>query len=357
MELALFSQMSKLAKRMNAGYIDGSAYRGRVLIGLQVYKETASMKGTRAKKKIPSVLEKLGKEWPCFLHTEVYGVELTQSRLVGKSVSVELTVGLAKCQSSKKTLKSEGGALRKECFAEMNVRMAPMRVKLPTPFEGLLAGDGAPDLFVDVFVTTSTGRRRVGYCRIPCTHLMPVQETLTPMKVPEAASTWKLQGWFQLHADALGNHKRGDSRRAEHVRPVGQVLLRIVIQGSPVAKRGAKMMTGAELEKEGADNPNGLVNFDGIDIDAQGEGGEEGGEPPEGKSTKSLERRSEVRGERIAGTIAPEPIPPLETKRYMLQCQLYQAKSLPAADAQGASDPFAVVRCGRNQAHTLNPKP
>jgi Ca2+-dependent lipid-binding protein len=36
----------------------------------------------------------------------------------------------------------------------------------------------------------------------------------------------------------------------------------------------------------------------------------------------------------------------------MLQVQIYQAKELPAADAQGASDPFAVVRCGRNQART-----
>ena len=36
----------------------------------------------------------------------------------------------------------------------------------------------------------------------------------------------------------------------------------------------------------------------------------------------------------------------------MLQVQLYQAKDLPAADAQGSSDPFAVIRCGRNQAKT-----
>jgi hypothetical protein len=51
----------------------------------------------------------------------------------------------------------------------------------------------------------------------------------------------------RCYSDALGNHKRGESRRAEHVRPVGQVLLRMMIQGSPVAKRGAKMMTAEEL--------------------------------------------------------------------------------------------------------------
>ena len=36
----------------------------------------------------------------------------------------------------------------------------------------------------------------------------------------------------------------------------------------------------------------------------------------------------------------------------MLTVQVYQAKDLPAADAQGSSDPFAVVRCGRAQAKT-----
>jgi hypothetical protein len=50
---------------------------------------------------------------------------------------------------------------------------------------------------------------------------------------PDATETWKLQGWFQLQSDALGNHSRGKSRRAEHCKPVGQVLLRMMLQGSP----------------------------------------------------------------------------------------------------------------------------
>ena len=42
----------------------------------------------------------------------------------------------------------------------------------------------------------------------------------------------------------------------------------------------------------------------------------------------------------------------MPTRKYMLQVHLYQAKDLPAADSQGSSDPYAVVRCGRNQAKT-----
>ena len=52
MELAWFSRMSKLAKRMNAGYVEGSAYRGRALLALSLFKETRRTSGMRAKKKI-----------------------------------------------------------------------------------------------------------------------------------------------------------------------------------------------------------------------------------------------------------------------------------------------------------------
>jgi hypothetical protein len=87
-------------------------------------------------------------------YTEVYGIELNQNRHKGKTVSVELTMGLTKCRSIGKTLKAEGGVLGRECFADLNTRMTPMRVKLPTPFEGPLQGEGAPDLFVDVYINT-----------------------------------------------------------------------------------------------------------------------------------------------------------------------------------------------------------
>ena len=206
-------------------------------------KESRRNRGARPKKKIPSVIDKLGQEWPVFLHAEVYSLELNQSRHVGRAAAVEFTVGLAKLASPARALRSEGGAIGKECYAHYNLKLNPMRVKLPTPFDGPLQGEGAPDLFVDVTV----GGKRIGYCRVPVKHLMPVKECHAPMKEPDAAETWKVQGWFQLHADAIGGHKRGDSRRAEHVRPVGRVLLRMMLQGSPNAKRDAKTMSPAEV--------------------------------------------------------------------------------------------------------------
>ena len=40
------------------------------------------------------------------------------------------TMGLTKCKSPGKALKSEGGVLGRECYSDLNVRMTPMRVKL-----------------------------------------------------------------------------------------------------------------------------------------------------------------------------------------------------------------------------------
>ena len=208
MELAWFRKMSKLAKRMNAGYIEGSAYRGRVLMSMKLIEETDWNKGTiRPKKKIPSVLDNLGKEWPVFFHAEVYSLELNQSRHVGSRATVSFNMGLNSLKSPSKTLRSEGKVLGKECYANFNYRLTPMRVKLPTPFEGPLSGQGAPDLFIDV----SVGGKRIGYCRVPCSRLMPVNEESEggPHNPPPSESDWKIQGWFQLHADAIGDHKRG----------------------------------------------------------------------------------------------------------------------------------------------------
>ena len=339
MELAWFSRMSKLAKRMNAGYVEGSAYRGRALLAMSLFKETRRTSGMRAKKKIPSVIDKLGQEWPVFLHCEIHSLELNQTRHVGRAASVELTMGLVKLASPGRTLRSEGGVIGKECYANFNIIMNPMRVRLPTPFEGPLQGEGAPDLFVDVYV----GRNRIGYCRVPTKNLMPVKECHAPIKPPDATETWKLQGWFNLHADAIGDHKRGQSRRAEHVRPVGRVLLRMMLHGSPNAKRDAKMMSPAELKAQ--EEAEAAEDSDGDDPEAATAANAE-------KLAEALRRKAETRAMRAAAMEPPESIEPLPSQKFMLQVQLYQAKDLPAADAQGSSDPFAVIRCGRNQAKT-----
>ena len=205
MELVVHARMSKLAKRMNAGYAEGSAYRGRALACHDAAEGVAANRSRP--KKILSVIDKLGQEWPVYLHAEVYSVELNQSRHAGRGAAVEFTMGLVKLASPQRTLRKEGGALGKECYAHYNLKLNPMRVKLPTPFEGPLQGEGAPDLFVDVTV----GGKRIGYCRVPTKHLMPVKECHAPMKDPDSTETWKVQGWFQLHADAIGGTS-GESR-------------------------------------------------------------------------------------------------------------------------------------------------
>ena len=342
-ELAWFSKMSKLAKRMNAGYVEGSAYRGRALLTLSLAEEKWFNKGQRAKKKIPSVLEKgLGQEWPVFVHCELYSLELHNSRHVGRTASVALNMGLVRLQSPGKALRSEGGSISKDCYAHFNVKLNAMRVKIPQPFEGASAGEGAPDLFIDVCV----GKNRIGYCRVKVKDLMPVKEVNMPIKGPDSCETWKREGWFPLHADAIGGHKLGVSRRAEHVRPVGRVLLRLQLQGSPTAKRDAKTMSPDELKALEQEEAQSSDDEDGDkDPEAAAAAGSE-------KRAEALARKTEMRAMRAAAMEPPEQIPPLPTQTRMLKVQLYQARGLPSSDADGASDPFAVVRCGRVQAKT-----
>ena len=120
---------------------------------------------------------------------------------------------------------------------------------------------------------------------------MPVKECHSPIKPPDVTETWKLQGWFNLHADAIGDHKRGQSRRAEHVRPVGRVLLRMMLHGSPNAKRDAKMMSQAELKAQ-----------------EEAEAAEDSDDDPEAateanadKLAEALRRKAETRAMRAGG--------------------------------------------------------
>ena len=200
----------------------------------------------RAKKKIPSVIDKLGQEWPVFLHCEIHSLELNQTRDVGRAASVGAHDGPREARVSWSNASIGRGGHRQGVLRPLQHPHEPHAGSPSTPFEGPLQGEGAPDLFVDVAV----GATRIGYCRVPTKNLMPVKECHSPIKPPDVTETWKLQGWFNLHADAIGDHKRGQSRRAEHVRPVGRVLLRMMLHGSPNAKRDAKMMSQAELKAQ-----------------------------------------------------------------------------------------------------------
>ena len=107
LESSFRGHVSKLAKRMNAGYLEGSAYRGRVLMSFEATREETGKRASRAKTRIPKVSDKLSREWPCILHSEVLDVELFQTNSKGKKCYVEVEMGLSKRTSPKATLKSE----------------------------------------------------------------------------------------------------------------------------------------------------------------------------------------------------------------------------------------------------------
>lgn len=334
MEIAFFSRMSKLAKRMNAGYVDGAAYRGRALLSFTLEPENRKNKHARPRKSLPPVLDKMGKEWHCFLHSQVMQVELFQTNAAGKMLSVDVGMGLDSTSSPNVILRSEKGPLSNECYANVQCTLAPLLVKIPTPFEGPLAGSGSPDVFVNINITSGSGIKRVGFCRIPVSELMPVNETLRPMASPTNAEFprgWTVQGWFPLRMDALSNHKYGRSRRAENVKPIGQVLLRLMIRGSNAGKRGPNE------ELEISDDERSMMG----DAAAMAE-----------ERREELEKKAELRGARVAAHLESEFVEALPTRPYMLRMELYQARNLPAADAHGSSDPFAVLRVGRNVVET-----
>ena len=337
MEVSFFSKMSKLAKRMNAGYVDGAAYRGRTLMSFVLEEENRKNKFARAKKAIPPVLDKMGREWHCFLHSQIMSVELFQTNSKGKMLALDVGLGLESTSTPSVLLRSEGGSLSGECYANVQCSLAPLLVKLPTPFEGPLAGTGAPDVFVNVNIVSGSGSRRVGYCRIPVAELMPVNETMRPIATPtnaEFPNGWTIQGWFPLRADALSNHKYGKSRRAENVKPIGQVLLRLMIRGAASGKRAA----GETIDNEEFDEDGMSINSDA--------------EAAAAMRRAEMERKADQRGARVAQNVESEFVDALPTRPFMLRMELYQARDLPAADAHGSSDPFAVLRVGRNIAET-----
>ena len=347
LEASFIGHVSKLAKRMNAGYLQGSAYRGRVLMSLEATREEDGKRAARAKTRIEKVKEKYSKEWPCVLHCDVLDVELFQTDARGKKCHVEVEMGLSKRLSPKSVLKSEHKPLIKECYAEINSALAPLQVKLPAPFEGRHAGSSAPDCFIRVCVAGKS----VGFARVPATQLMPVYSTPGPMKRPDEAKLpngWNVQGWFQLQADALSNHKKGQSRSLEHVKPVGQVLVRMILCGSENVKRNAKADTG-NADEEGL-NEEELAKLKAETKDLS---------PAEKRQAEEIAARRKEMERKMKGAIddiEPYKLAPMEKRKFMLHVEAYQAMNLPAADPNGSSDPVAVIRVGRSVVQTQTMK-
>ena len=109
-----------------------------------------------------------------------------------------------------------------------------MWVAPSTPLEGHASGEGRPDLFVAV-------RRAQPHRILSRPHQKPHAGEGVPFahQAPRRDGDVEASGVVQPAADAIGDHKRGQSARAEHVRPVGRVLLRMMLHGSPNAKRDA----------------------------------------------------------------------------------------------------------------------
>ena len=73
-------------------------------------------------------------------------------------------------------------------------------------------------------------------------------------------------------------------------------------------------------------------------------------DPADKKQKEELEKRRKKMERKMKGAVdemIAKPLKPMEKRKFMLHVEAYQAVNLPAADPNGASDPFAVVRCGR----------
>ena len=141
-----------------------------------------------------------------------------------KEMSWKSRWGYPNAMSPKSTLMSEQDPLVKECYAEINSALAPLQVNLPMFFRWSARRRRRPGRVC----ARGVAGKSIGFARIPAKRLTPVDETMGPLQPPDEEKVpngWNVQGWFQPQADALSNHKIGQSRSLEHVKPVGQVLI------------------------------------------------------------------------------------------------------------------------------------
>ena len=164
-----------------------------------------------------------------------------------------------------------------------------------------------------------------------------------PIKGPAVAGRAR-RGRFPLHADAIGGHKLGVSRRAEHVRPDLRALLRLQLQGSPTAKRDAKTMSPDELKALEQEEAQSSDDEDARDKDPEAAAAAvprstRGGYLPEDEETQQL---------RAAQMERPSAPPPSPSQTRMLKVQLYQARGclLRTRTADRTRSRAGSKRCG-----------
>eukprot|EP01119_Soliformovum_irregulare_P020127 TRINITY_DN648_c0_g1_i1.p1 TRINITY_DN648_c0_g1~~TRINITY_DN648_c0_g1_i1.p1 ORF type:complete len:1282 (+),score=464.21 TRINITY_DN648_c0_g1_i1:141-3986(+) len=184
---------AKLAKKMNAGYLEGSCFRGRVLTSIRSSLFPDAKVG---KDKISPVKEPASDKYT--LRFDAYeGSEF----ITDEEVSVEVSVGKSKVET-KKTKCKHGSA---SWYASVD----ETTLVLPTDPSQI------PDVFINFYKHGLTSKKRFGYIRMKASELGANSETRWEMVKPDvftAKDKVQVGGFFQFRinlapAAQLGQRK------------------------------------------------------------------------------------------------------------------------------------------------------
>ena len=342
---------AKLARRMNNGFVTGSDYRGAVYLSLEAGPEQSLAPHKRRGLPMPDIKQPVN----LILLAEILQLDmvLPEERGRGCEVSVEVSYGLTSVRTAMwyeaKMMREAGG----DMFLTLGEKLKACNAAVPPPLEGDDAGRSAPDVFVNVWWSSpSVKKRRVAFGRVPVEALLPAAETDFPEEAPEASTggACAFQGWLTLYSDALSLRKGSSTVRA--ARPVGAALVRLQLTRKPGGKVYVLGVTDVEEAQKRLEEEKRLKKEA-----AQQAGEEEDSDDDEEAAKKASERRARGPGlfdpgGRFGATPDPEIVQAIATRPFKLRVYVYQAQHVPVADADGASDPFCVVRCGRAVSRT-----
>jgi hypothetical protein len=223
---------AKLARRMNNGYVQGSDYRGAIFLSMEAGKESELNPAKRRGLPMPDMAPPVN----LIMVAEVLQLDmvLPEERGMGAEVAVEVSYGMASVWTAMwyeaKSMRAAGG----DIYVQLGEKLKPFNALVAQPLDGDDAGSGAPDVFVNIWWSSPTvKKRRVAYGRVPLACLLPAQETEFPEESPEASTggVCNFQQWLPLQADALGVRKGSSTVR--NARPQGSVLMRLQLTRKP----------------------------------------------------------------------------------------------------------------------------
>ena len=341
---------SKLARRMNCGFVEGSTYRGQLYMSISagrsgelppIRRRAIAMTDPKPPANYVLLCEVLSLDMP---YPEEGGM--------GSEVMVEMTYALTSVRTAMwyeaKGMRDSGG----DVFITFGEKLKPTNVLIPHPLEGQDAGTGAPDVFLNVW-WNKPEKHRVAYGRVRMSHLLPaLMETEFPEEGPEGAAggRFAFQGWLPLRADSLSLRKGSTTVRS--TRPQGAILVRLQLTRKTGGKPYIVGVTAAEEEERRLEEEKKKLKLEGALEDS-----DEDEEEEKKKKAREKKKKSEAPGifepgGAFGATPDPEVVQPFATRPFKLRVFLYQAIGIPASDATGASDPFCVVRCGRSSSRT-----